>query len=57
MQLPNVTGELASVRAALNDVDLDQLIAEGQQQFDSIARSITTTVDDNLGSELTKTSN
>ena len=51
MQLPNVTGELQSVRDALNDVNLNQLIAEGQQQFDSIKQSITPTVNDNLGSE------
>lgn len=51
MQLPNVTDELQSVRDALNNVNLDELITEGQQQFDSIAQSITTTIDDNLGSE------
>ena len=33
-------------------MNLDQLISEGEQQFDDITRSISTTVDENLGSEL-----
>ena len=33
-------------------MNLDQLISEGEQQFDDITQSISTTIDDNLGSEL-----
>lgn len=51
-QLPNVTDELDAVRVAIENVNLDELISEGQQQFDSIAETIRTTVDDNLGSKL-----
>ena len=51
LQLPNVTTELENVRNAIRDVNLDQLIADGQQEFNNIAQSITSTVDENLGSE------
>ena len=53
MQLPDVTGELQSVRNALNDINLNQLIVEGQERFDDITQSITPIVDDRLGSEWT----
>ena len=51
LQLPNVTTELDNVRDAIRDVNLNQLIADGQQEFDNIAQTITATVDENLGSE------
>ena len=51
MQLPNVTGELQSVRDALNNVNLNQLIENGQQQFDNITQSIPSIVNNNLESE------
>ena len=47
-QLPDITSQLQIVQRSIGNVNLNQLIEEGQQQFDSIARDITTTVDDNL---------
>ena len=53
LQLPEVSNELNDVKRAISNVNLDELISEGEQEFDSITQSITATVDDNLGSELT----
>lgn len=54
MQLPDVSTELESVRTALEDVNLEESIVEGQQEFDNISQTIITTVDENLGSESTQ---
>ena len=51
-QLPDVSSELQTVQNAISDINLDQLIEEGQQQFDSISQTITTTVDQNIGGKL-----
>ena len=51
-QLPDVSSELQSVQDAIRDINLDQLIEEGQQQFNSISQTIATTVDQNLGGKL-----
>ncbi len=47
-QLPDVTSELQNVQNSIGNVSLNQLIEEGQQQFDNISQLITTTVDENL---------
>ena len=48
-QLPDVTSQLQNVQNSITNVSLNQLIEEGQQQFDNISQLITTTVDENLG--------
>jgi hypothetical protein len=48
-QLPDVTSQLQNVQNSVQNVSLNQLIEEGQQQFDNISQLITTTVDENLG--------
>ena len=48
-QLPDVTSQLQNVQNSINNISLNQLIEEGQQQFDNISQLITTTVDENLG--------
>ena len=53
IQLPDVSGELQGVQDSINNVNLNQLIEEGQQQFDNISQTIATTVDENLGGDLT----
>ena len=47
-QLPDVTSQLQNVQNSVNNVSLNQLIEEGQQQFDNISQIITTTIDENL---------
>ena len=48
-QLPDVTSQLQNVQNSIDSVSLNQLIEEGQQQFDNISQLITATVDENLG--------
>lgn len=47
-QLPDVTSQLQNVQTSINNISLNQLIEEGQQQFDNISQLITATVDENL---------
>ena len=48
IQLPDVTSQLQNVQNSINNISLNQLVEEGQQQFDNISQLITTTVDENL---------
>ena len=47
-QLPDVTSQLQNVQTSISNISLNQLIEEGQQQFDNISQLITATVDENL---------
>ena len=46
-----MTSELDAARRALEDLDISQAVAEGQSEFDSVRRSITTGTDDAIASK------